>query len=99
MRWIVLARGVAEQIYPDWELVVAAPADRHERDRRRACGARSRYREAADRECRASADDLNAALAVAQGEFVLPLAPDVALRPHALLELAMTIGQRACGRR
>ena len=93
----ILARGVAAQIYPDWELVVAAPADRHS-EVGAALAARG-LDTAKLRIVNADGDDLNAALAVAQGEFVLPLAPDVALRPHALLELAMTIGQAPGGGR
>ena len=37
-----------------------------------------------------SADSLNALLAVSDGEYVLPLAQGALLRPHALLELALT---------
>ena len=87
----VFARGVAEQIYPDWELVVAAPADRQSEIA--AALVALGLDTAKLRIVNANGDDLNAALAVAQGEFVLPLAPDVVLRPHALLELAMTIGR------
>jgi len=87
----VLVRGVVEQIYPDWELVVAAPADRQSEI---AAALAARGLDTAKlRVVNANGDDLNATLAVAQGEFVLPLAPDVALRPHALLDLAMTIGE------
>ena len=87
----VFARGVAQQIYPDWELVVAAPADRQSEIA--AALVAHGLDTAKLRIVNANGDDLNAALAVAQGEFVLPLAPDVVLRPHALLELAMTIGR------
>ena len=87
----VLARGVAEQIYPDWELVVATPAD--SRGEVGAALAAHGVDTAKLRIVNADGNDLNAALAVAQGEFVLPLAADVALRPHALLELAMASGQ------
>ena len=87
----LLAHSVAGQIYPDWELVVATPAD----GQGKVGGALAAHGvdTAKLRIVNAGGDDLNAALAVAQGEFVLPLAPDVSLRAHALLELAMTIGQ------
>ena len=55
-----------DQVYPDWELLTAAP------------GA-------------AIADRLNALLAKARGEFVLPLHAATRLRPHALLDLALTL--------
>ena len=38
-----------------------------------------------------SAESLNALLAVAEGEYVLPLAQGALLRPHALLDLALTL--------
>jgi O-antigen biosynthesis protein len=40
-----------------------------------------------------SARLFNAALAVAEGEFMLPLSPDVMLAEHALYELAAAIGE------
>ncbi|TMJ01353.1 MAG: glycosyltransferase [Alphaproteobacteria bacterium] len=85
-----LARSVAEQIYPAWELVLAAPvalqgeigaalaARGVEADRLRMVNA------GANR-----AETLNMLLAVSQGEFVLPLAERALLRPHALLDLAL----------
>ena len=88
----VVARGMAAQIYPDWELVAAAPADQQSEV---ASALAARGLDAAKLRIvnASSAGDLNAALAMAQGEFVLPLAPDVSLRSHALLELVMTTGQ------
>ena len=38
-------------------------------------------------------DALNAMLAAAQGEYILPLAAGSVLRPHALLDLALTVAQ------
>jgi GT2 family glycosyltransferase len=58
-----------DQIYPDRELLSAAP------------GA-------------SAADDFNALLAKARGEYVLPLRAGMRLRPHALLDLALTLAQR-----
>jgi len=57
-----------DQIYPNWELLVAAP------------GA-------------TAADGFNALLAKARGEYVLPLSGDATLRPHALLDLALTLAR------
>ena len=37
-----------------------------------------------------SAESLNALLAVSDGEFVLPISEGALLRPHALLDLALT---------
>jgi GT2 family glycosyltransferase len=37
-----------------------------------------------------AAENLNVLLAVSEGEFVLPLVPGALLRPHALLDLALT---------
>ena len=87
----ILMRGVAGQIYPNWELVVATPAD--SQGEVGAVLAAHGLDTAKLRIVNADGDNLNAALAVAQGEFVLPLGPGVSLRPHALLELAMTTGQ------
>jgi GT2 family glycosyltransferase len=60
------APALDDQIYPDWELLTAAP------------GANA-------------ADGLNALLAKARGEYVLPLSGSAVLRPHALLDLALTL--------
>ena len=87
-----LARGVTGQIYPDWELVIAAPARLHG-EIGQALAARGlnagkiRVVNAGPN----AAQSLNSALAVSEGEYVLPLAQGALLRPHALLELALTI--------
>jgi GT2 family glycosyltransferase len=89
-----LARGASAQIYPDWELVVAVPADHHSAI---AASLAAGGIDAAKLRLVAAglqpADSLNAALAAAQGAFVLPLAPGSLLRPHALLDLALTLEQ------
>jgi GT2 family glycosyltransferase len=85
-----VAAGLASQIYPDWELVVAAPTDRHAAVATALAGlgtARLRLVEAGTD----AVDGLNAALGAAQGEFILPLAEGELLRPHALLDLALTV--------
>jgi O-antigen biosynthesis protein len=41
-----------------------------------------------------AADSLNALLAKARGEYVLPLSENAVLRPHALLDLALTLARR-----
>ncbi len=87
-----LACSVTEQIYPCWQLALAAPAELQ-----RAVGpflaARgvdaSRLRMVNMRPN--SAENLNALLAVSEGDYLLPLAPGTLLRPHALLELALTV--------
>jgi len=89
-----LARSTSGQIYPRWEIVVAAPAERHQEiaaalAARGVDGARLRLIVAEG----AEADCLNAALAAAQGEFVLPLCDGTVLRPHALLDLALTLAR------
>jgi O-antigen biosynthesis protein len=58
-----------DQIYPDWELLTAAP------------GANA-------------AESLNTLLAQARGEYVLPFGPGALLRPHALLDLALTLARQ-----
>ena len=86
-----LARSVTEQIYPVWELVLAAPANLQGEvgaalAARGVEPGRTRIVNAGTN----PAENLNAALSVSQGEFVLPLAERALLRPHALLELALT---------
>ena len=63
------ALSLQDQIYPDWELLTAAP------------GANA-------------AESLNALLARAHGEYVLPLGRGALLRPHALLDLALTLARQ-----
>lgn len=86
-----LARSVRDQIYPSWELVLAVPA-RLQADIGSAMTARGvgagKFRTV--NAGANAAESLNAALAVSQGEYVLPLTADELLRPHALLELALT---------
>jgi GT2 family glycosyltransferase len=86
-----LAQSASDQIFPIWELVVAAPARRHPEiaaalSERGIDGAKLRMVAADDN----GAESVNAALAAAQGEFVLPLWAGTVLRPHALLDLALT---------
>jgi GT2 family glycosyltransferase len=86
-----LARSVSEQVYPSWELVVAAPGHLHQAiidtlAARALDPARLQLIGAAPN----SAESLNHALAKASGEYVLRLLPKALTRPHALLELALT---------
>lgn len=80
------------QIYPVWELVLSAPQALHAEIRselgpRGLDAAKLRLVDAgAD-----AAENLNAVLAAAEGEYVLPLVEGAVLRPHALLDLALTI--------
>ena len=82
---------MTSQIYPAWELVVAAPA-RLQGEVGSALAARGVYggRLRMVNASANSADSLNALLAVSDGEYVLPLAQGALLRSHALLELALT---------
>jgi GT2 family glycosyltransferase len=91
-----LARCVTEQIYPAWELLLAAPEAEHGAICEKLvthgldCG-RLRMVNAGANE----AESLNALLAVAQGDYILPLAEGAVLRLHALLEFALTLTHRS----
>jgi GT2 family glycosyltransferase len=86
-----LARSVTEQIYPFWELVLATPR-RLQSEMGTALTARgvdsNKMRVVASTSD--VAENLNTLLAVSNGEYVLPLAAGAVLRPHALLDLALT---------
>lgn len=86
-----LADSVAEQIYPEWELVVATPARVQSAidELLAARGIAAGKVQVIDAGARV-AEGLNSALTTARGEYVLPLAQGALLRPHALLELALT---------
>ena len=86
-----LAQSVREQIYPAWELVLAVPQELHTRNWRGTLCAEDRTGKlrivcAGEN----AGGSLNAALAVAEGAYVLPLGQGALLRPHALLDLALT---------
>jgi GT2 family glycosyltransferase len=89
-----LAHGVTGQIYPAWELLLAAPQAEHDVicetlvTHGLDCG-RLRLVNAGSNKV----ESLNAVLAVAQGDSILPLAEGALLRPHALLEFALTLAQ------
>lgn len=89
-----IARSVTEQIYTAWELVLAAPASLHHE-----VGAALAARGVAAGKLRMvnaatnAADSFNSLLAASEGEFVLPLAEGAGLRPHTLLEFALTAEQ------
>jgi GT2 family glycosyltransferase len=90
-----LASNVAGQFYPAWELVIAAPVESHGAiatllAARGIAAARFRLVAAGAH----PTDGFNATLGAAQGEFVLLLAEGALLRPHALLELALTLERR-----
>ena len=87
-----LAHGLGSQIYPAWELLMAVPAPRHE-DVRVALAARGLGGPRLVAPGATTADSLNALLAEAHGEHVLPLAAGALLRPHALLDLALTLAR------
>ena len=86
-----LARSVTEQFYPPWELVLATPPHLQGE-----IGAALTSRGMNSNKLRivASTSDaaeiLNALLAVSEGEYVVPLTTGALLRPHALLDLALT---------
>lgn len=86
-----LARSVREQIYPFWELVVAAPADLHQRIRDELDSRGINVAKLQTIEARpGTAENLNRALAISTGEYVLPLSQGALMRPHTLLELMLT---------
>jgi GT2 family glycosyltransferase len=93
------ARTLVRQIYPDWELVIALDPSRRD-DICATCTAvgldvaKLRIVDAGAN----AADSLNAALAVSQGAFILPLSDDLLLRPHALLELVAAAAQAPAAR-
>ena len=84
---------LAAQIYPAWELLIDAPKLAHEELRaaliQRGVGADKIV--LADSGAADMAARLNALLASARGDYVLPLVEGAILRPHALLEFAMTL--------
>ena len=87
-----LAASISEQIYPEWELIVRA--DQHgERAAELVARGIDRARLRLVHADANAADSLNAMLAAAQGEYVLPLAMGTLLRAHALLDLALTAVQ------
>ena len=86
------ARAVAQQIYPEWEVVIATDAAHRDEIASVLSAAGldvAKLRVVDAGAC--GADALNAALAVSQGAFVLPLSETAVPRPNALLELALTL--------
>jgi GT2 family glycosyltransferase len=83
-----LAQGMREQIYPRWELVLAAPE-------KLASSVRQALKNLPSFRIIAAANDmsstLNALLKEASGPYILKIPDGGLLRPNALLELAMTI--------
>lgn len=90
-----LVRSVREQVYAVWELVVAAPVHLHN-GVKEALGSRGidlaklRVTEARP----GTAENLNRALAISTGEYVLPLSQRALMRPHTLLEFVLTTQER-----
>ena len=82
-----LAGSLSEQIYPEWQLILAVP------DAVRAT--LSKKHENQPVEVLAQASDRGATrnllAAKAVGEFLIPIPPNAAIRLHALLELALTL--------
>jgi GT2 family glycosyltransferase len=91
-----LATSASEQVYASWELVIAAPVQFHD-GVRDALGSRGvDLAKLQMTESRlGTAENLNRALTIAKGEYVLPLSSKAAMRPHALLELALTAQARS----
>jgi GT2 family glycosyltransferase len=86
-----LAQSMIGQAYPVWELLLAAPQAEHDTICEQLVThgldcSRLRLVNAGINEI----ESLNALLAVAQSDYVLPLAEGSLLRPHALLEFALT---------
>ena len=87
-----IARSLLAQVYPAWELVVAAPGPLQSDVRSSLAGLPNERIHLIERAPNMAAS-LNALLAEARGDYVLPLSAQSIIRPHALLELALTIGQ------
>ncbi|MEA2879121.1 MAG: hypothetical protein QOF14_4317 [Hyphomicrobiales bacterium] len=87
--WLV--RSLSQQIYPSWELIVAAPPNLHHEigtalaERGLGAGGLRIAHAGAN-----TAESFNATLGASEGEYVLPLDGSALLRPHALLDLVMT---------
>ena len=87
-----MARCLRAQVYPAWELVVAAPGSVLGRLRASLSGiadGQIRLIESAS----PVAASFNALLAKLRGDYLLPIAASAVLRRHALLEFAMTINR------
>ena len=91
--WVLdrLVQSVTGQIYPEWDLAIAAPADLHDQiesalTARGVNAGKLRMIKAAAN----SAESLNVLLAASHGEYVLPFGQRSLLRSHALLDLALT---------
>lgn len=81
-----LIRGLLAQVYPNWELVVAAPRALRERiGASDLPGAKLHLIE------RSIVESRNALLAEARGDYVFPVDGGTLLRPNALLEFALTL--------
>ena len=76
----VVARGMAGQIYPDWELVAAAPADQQSEV---ASALAARGLDAAKLRIVNASAGVSTPRSRWRRAVRLPLAPDVSLRPHA----------------
>jgi GT2 family glycosyltransferase len=85
-----LALSVREQVYPSWELLVAAPAHLHARIKQELGSHSVDLAKLQMADARPNtAENLNRLLAVSSGEYVLPLSTKALMRSHALLELAL----------
>jgi len=85
-----LALSVREQVYPSWELVMAAPGDLHPsiKEELGLRGVDLGKLKIADARPH-TAENLNRLLTISNGEYVLPLSAKALMRSHALLELAL----------
>jgi len=94
-----IATALSRQIYPAWELIVATGAAHRDAVALALTSAgadASRFRVVA---AGANAvEAMNAALSAAQSAFILPLTEHDVLRPHALLEFALTLEQTPSAR-
>jgi GT2 family glycosyltransferase len=80
--------SMLRQIYPHWELWLPQDADSADTN----ADKRLRVIQSGGTTIVDHAGLFNAALAAAEGEFVLPLLPDAILAEHALYELTLAIG-------
>jgi GT2 family glycosyltransferase len=83
---------VAAQLYPHWQLCIAGRSDADEGAVARAAADEPRITRLPPQDHADPADAANAALAAADGSFVLLLQPGDRLPAHALFEIAATLG-------
>jgi O-antigen biosynthesis protein len=85
-----LANSLVEQIYPEWQLILAVPSAMVDVVRARLSPHANGCVEVLA-QASGSGATRNLLAAKAIGEFLIPISPDAIVRPNALLELALTL--------